>query len=68
METSDHYLVVERMIRQGEVSKSELEHLLKSLEEQGRITPAEHHALLELEEELGRAKPSPRSPFVSESV
>ena len=38
METSDHYIVVERMIRQGEVLMSELEHLLDSLEEQGRIT------------------------------
>lgn len=60
METSDHYLVVERMIRQGEVSKSELKHLLKSLEEQERITPAEHRALLEIEEELSRDKASPQ--------
>ena len=60
METSDHYLVVERMIRQGEVSKSELEYLLKSLEEQERITPAEHRALLDIEEELIRDKASPQ--------
>jgi hypothetical protein len=60
METSDHYIVIERMIRLGEVSKSELEHLLHSLEEQGRITPQEHRALLELEEERNRDEASPQ--------
>lgn len=52
METSDHYLVVERMIRLGEVLTSELEHLLDSLEEQDLITPAEHRKLLELAQGL----------------
>lgn len=56
MDTSDHYIVLERMIRLDEVSTSELEHLLNSLEEQGRITPAEHRALLELGEELKQDK------------
>ena len=53
-------LVIEKMIRLGEVSMSELQHLLASLEEQGRISAAEHQALLELAEELSRDKSSPR--------
>lgn len=53
MDTSDHYIVVERMIRLGEVLMSELEHLLNSLEEQALITSAEHAKLLELGERLG---------------
>jgi hypothetical protein len=48
METSDHYIVVERMIRLGEVLMTELEHLLDSLEGQELITPSEHQTLLEL--------------------
>ena len=60
METSDHYIVIERMIRMGEVSPSELKHLLNSLQEQGRITPSEHRALLELEEERSQDKASPQ--------
>ena len=60
METSDHYVVVERMLRLGEVSMSELQHLLDSLQEQERITAAEHQALLKLAEQLNRNEPSPR--------
>jgi hypothetical protein len=60
METSDHYIVVERMIRLGEVSISELGHLLDSLQDQERISTAEHQALVELAEQLRRNKPSPR--------
>ena len=48
METSDHYIVIERMIRLGEVLMSELEHVLRSLEEQELITASEHKYLLEL--------------------
>ena len=54
MDASDHYLVVERMIRRDEVSLSELQHLLNSLEEQRQITPTEHQALLDLAEQLSR--------------
>ena len=60
MEASDHFIVVERMIRQGEVSKSELQHLLDSLEEQERITPAECRTLLQLAEELSQDRASTR--------
>lgn len=60
MDTSDHYTVLERMIRRDEVSMSELEHLLDSLAEQGQITDAEHQALLELAEKLSQDKASPR--------
>ena len=52
MDTLDHYIVVEKMIRQGEVSKPELQHLLESLEQQGQISPAERHALLQLAEQI----------------
>jgi hypothetical protein len=48
MDASDSYLVLERMIQKGEVSLSELETLLDSLEEQQLITIAEHKALLTL--------------------
>lgn len=48
MEPSDSYLVIERMIQQGEISLSELENLLYSLEEQQLITTAEQQSLLEL--------------------
>ena len=60
MDASDHYIVVERMIRRDEVSMSELQHLLHSLEEQGEISPAEHQALLELAADLSRDKPTPQ--------
>jgi hypothetical protein len=60
METSDSYIVVEKMIHRAEVSKSELQHLLNSLEEQGQITATEHQALLALAEELSRDKASPQ--------
>jgi hypothetical protein len=56
METSDHYIVVERMIRLGEVLTSELEHLLNSLEEQELITPAEHQTLIELADRLEESR------------
>jgi hypothetical protein len=56
MDTLDHYIVVEKMIRQGEVPNSELQHLLESLEQQGRISPAERQALLKLAEQLKRNK------------
>jgi hypothetical protein len=52
METSDHYIVVERMIRLGEVLMSELEHLLNALQEQGLISTSEHQTLLELARRL----------------
>jgi hypothetical protein len=58
MDTSDHYIVAEKMIRQGDVPNSELQHLLESLEQQGRISPAERHALLQLAEQLKRNKPT----------
>jgi hypothetical protein len=58
METSDHYIVIERMIRQREVLMSELKHLLDSLEDQGRITVVERHALLKLAEEQDLQKHS----------
>ena len=47
-EYSDSYLTVERMIQRGELSLSELEHLLESLLRQKNITTAEGEALLEL--------------------
>jgi hypothetical protein len=59
VEPSDHFLVVEKMVRQGEVARSELDHLLSSLEEQGRITSSEHLALLELAERLADRRASP---------
>ena len=48
METSDYYLVIERMIRNDDVSIDQLRDLLDSLEEQGHIDAAEHESLLEL--------------------
>lgn len=59
MDTSDSYLVVERMIRQGEVSGSELECLLDVLEGQDQITTEEHKALLELAKGLNTADTHP---------
>jgi hypothetical protein len=60
METSDHYIVVERMIRLGEVLMSELEHLLDSLEEQGLISTSEHQTLLALAQRQNKDQTSPR--------
>lgn len=48
METSDYYLVIERMIRKDDVSIDQLRDLLDSLEEQGHIDAAERESLLEL--------------------
>lgn len=48
MQTSDSYLVMERMIQSGEVLLSELERLLDLLEAQGMISKSEHQVLLEL--------------------
>ncbi len=59
MEPSDSCLVTERMIRSGEVSLSELERLLDSLDDQLLITTAEHEALLELAWKLNTDHPSP---------
>ena len=47
-EWSDSYLVVERMIHEGNVTSLELAVLLTTLENQGLITAPEHGALLEL--------------------
>jgi hypothetical protein len=60
MEASDSYLVVERMIQRGEIMLSELERLLKTLQEQQLITPVEHAALLDLARKAckGKAPPS----------
>lgn len=49
---SDSYIVVEKMIRLGELVFSELEHLLDVLDGQELITQAEHQALLELARKL----------------
>ena len=57
---SDSYLVVEKMIHQGELVFSELERLLDVLEGQEHITPSEHRALLELAMKLNKDQlPSP---------
>jgi hypothetical protein len=60
MENSDHYIVVERMIRLGEVLMTELEHVLDSLEEQELITPSEHKTLLELARRFNKDQTPPR--------
>ena len=52
MVNSDYYLVIEKMIRMGDVDELELEHLLKSLEERELITAAERQSLLELAQGL----------------
>ncbi|HSL44639.1 MAG TPA: hypothetical protein VK897_14480 [Anaerolineales bacterium] len=52
METSDSYVVVEKMIRLGEVTIAELEDLLDTLERQELISAEEHGALLEMAEGL----------------
>ena len=59
METSDSYLVTEKMIRLGEIMLSELEHLLDSLEAQQLINAKEHEDLLELAWKLSTDKPAP---------
>jgi hypothetical protein len=59
MNASDSYLVVERMIQEGEISPSELENLLVSLQEQQLITIAEYQSLLAL---AGKANAEKRSP------
>lgn len=48
MERTDSYIVVDRMIRQGEINGSELENLLEALLKKEQITPAERQALLKL--------------------
>ena len=58
MEPSDSYLVVERMIQRGEISLSELESLLYSLEEQQLITAAEQRSLLELAAKINSDSPT----------
>jgi hypothetical protein len=45
---SESYIAVEQRIRGGELSLSELEHLLDRLVSQEQITSAEEQALLEL--------------------
>ena len=52
METSDSYIVVERMIRRGELRLSELEHVLEILVGQEHITMAECKALFDLATKL----------------
>ena len=52
METSDYYLVLEKMIRKGDVISSDLERLLDTLEEQEHISAEEHQSLLQLAQEL----------------
>lgn len=47
-EWSDSYLVMECMIREGNITAFELGDLLITLESQGLITAPEHAALLEL--------------------
>jgi hypothetical protein len=58
MEPSDSYLVVERIIQRGEISLSELESLLYSLEEQQLITAAEQQAPLELAAKINSDSPT----------
>ena len=45
---SESYIAIEQRIRGGELSLSELEHLLDGLVSQEQITSAEQQALLEL--------------------
>lgn len=58
MEASDSYVVVERMIRAGEISLSEVETLLESLKEQGLISDVENEMLLELAWKINTDTPS----------
>lgn len=48
MERTDSYIVVERMIRGGEIKGAELESLLDALLEQEQISSGERQALLAL--------------------
>jgi hypothetical protein len=59
MKISDHYIVVEKMIRQGKVAFAELADLLDTLEAQERITAEEHRALIALAEHLNTGSPAP---------
>ena len=59
MDTSDSYLVVERMIQHGQISVSELESLLHSLKEQQLITTVEHKSLLEPAAKINSDSPLP---------
>jgi len=45
---SNSYIMVEQRIRRGELSLSELEHMLDGLVGQEQMTPAEQQKLLEL--------------------
>ena len=54
---SHSYLIVEKMVRRGELNLSELEHLLDKLRKQEQITSEEEQALLELAWQL-RVGPS----------
>ncbi len=59
MEHSDSYRVAEKLIRAGEISLSEVERLLDSLESQQLISTAEHETLLELAWKINTDHPSP---------
>jgi hypothetical protein len=59
MEASDSYLVMERMIRAGEIPLSKLESVLDSLQQQELITAAERESLLELAWLVQTEQPSP---------
>ncbi|HSL30336.1 MAG TPA: hypothetical protein VK900_14140 [Anaerolineales bacterium] len=59
-EYSDSYLVVERMIREGDVTALELGDLLATLESQRLISAQEHGALIELAAETKLKDISPR--------
>jgi hypothetical protein len=59
MDASDSYLVVERMIQQGQISVSELERLLHLLTEQQFITVVEQKSLLELAAKINSDSPLP---------
>lgn len=52
VDTSDSYLVLERMIREREVTIAELQELLFTLEGQEMISLEEHKALLQLAAEF----------------
>ena len=58
METSDSYLVVEKMIRGGEIAIEELQDLLLALEGQELISVEEHVALLNLAAEMDLDRPA----------
>ena len=48
MDASDSYLVVERIIHEGDIPLLEVERLLETLEDQQLITVEEHESLLGL--------------------